>query len=1263
MKPYLIILSILLGCHFSLSAQFGNGAIKGTVTEGKAKPVMFADVALWQGNNIIGGTITDENGVFELKAIPPGKYDLEVSSLGYSSQRLNQIIVNPNKTTSLDHANAIRLTSAAIEGDTVTISGTSTYQRPIIDMNGVTTVGLDDKELMQMPGRDLSAKISGLGGFVGNDNGSKNLYAKGQRADAGFVVIDGVKMKSIAGIPMGSIQGLEAYTGGIPVAYGDVTGAVINITTKSSTTDYHGSVEYVTSGVQAGNRYVGADPYGYNLLEFSLSGPLLLKKLTDTTSRSLIGFFVAGNLSDELDPRPSAVGAWKIRDDVLADLKTNPLRQGFTDNSVIPNTDYLRLSDFEYVNVRPNVRQKGTNLIAKLDVNTTTNTTLTFGGSLNANSGHRYAYDHSLLDFESYPLETSLDWRVYGRFTQRFQNTDAQGKPVDGLIKSASYSLQADFSQDNFTRQNENFKDNFFSYGYLGKFTTYQSIDYANGQDSASGIFGNIQETYRDTLITFEPGTANPELAQFTQRYYELNGWEGFDAEGNPRFDPNKLDALANYNNIQSGGGLINGDNLDGRSRSVYGMWAYNNDLTNAHGALTDNYTERVANQFRFTGQGAVDMGNHSFVLGFEYEQRIERAYSLDPRSLWTIARLRSNSHIEQLNYDNSHIEYPGPYISYDRLNAAPGDYRASDEQSFIDYNMRKVIGLDPDGTDFLDINSIDPSLFRIEYFTADELNNGGNGIVNYYGFDPYGNRTRETPSFDDYFSSQDEFGNLTRPVAPFQPVYVAGYIEDQFEFRDINFRVGLRVDQYDANQQVLKDAYVLFPTVKAGEDEAKALLGEGMKDHPSNIGSDYVVYVDDIKKPTEILGYRNGDVWFNAQGAELQDGSALRVSNGLPAPLLVDKDAINSVDITSESFEDYNPKPNFMPRIAFNFPISDHAKFYAHYDILTKRPTIGNRLDPSDYYYLESRASSAQLNNPNLKPERTTDYEIGFEQKITFNSALRLAAFYRESRDMVQATRVFDAYPIEYQTYGNIDFSTVKGMTVTYDYRTKKNLTFRAFYTLQFAEGTGSSATSQLNLARTGEPNLRAPVRLAYDQRHQITANVDYRFGASKWDGGREVEEHILLRNSGANLQVRGGSGMPYNPQSNVTSSALFSNTPSPLQEGQINSASLPWKFRFDLAVDRNFYWEKKGRDKEPTMLNVYVQVLNLLNSRTLNAVYRATGNPDDDGYLNSASGQIFAASQNSEASFQDYYAIKLSDPNNYELPRRIRFGVRMSF
>ena len=604
MKHFLSILTLIFFGGFQLYAQIGVGAIKGTVTESTddADPLPFADLAVWQGGSIVAGTITNDDGRFEIKALSPGKYKVTIGSMGYHTQTLNGVIVSSNKTTAL-RKEQCKLTSTSLELGPVDINAEQDYEIEIIDMDGPTSIGLDANQVMCSPDRSIASKLTQMPRLVGSDNGSNAIYASGMRSDAGYVMVDGQKRRSLSGIPITAIQSIEAMLGGVPASYGDATGAIINITTKSATTDYHGSIEHITSGAKFGDRYVGLDPYGYNLTEFSLSGPLLVKKVNDSTKRTLIGFFVSGNHIDRLDPRPSAVGAWKIRDDVLADMKMDPLRQGFTDNSVIPNSDYLRLSDFENVAVRPNTEQSETSLTGKISLNPSTKTTLTFGGNFNSTSGNRYDYDHSLLDFESYPLETTRIWGVYGRFTQRFQNVDENNEPT-GLISSAYFTLQGDYTREYFNRQNENFGDDFFKYGYLGKFTTYQAVDYAQGQDRVTGVFGNIQQTYRDTLITFEAGDANPELARFTQRYYELNGWQGFDAEGNPVYDRARSDALANYNNIQSGGGLINGDNLDSRSRSVYGMWAYNNDLTNAHGGLTNNYAESIADQLRLTGQG-----------------------------------------------------------------------------------------------------------------------------------------------------------------------------------------------------------------------------------------------------------------------------------------------------------------------------------------------------------------------------------------------------------------------------------------------------------------------------------------------------------------------------------------------------------------------------------------------------------------------------------------------------------------------------------
>jgi hypothetical protein len=76
-----------------------------------------------------------------------------------------------------------------------------------------------------------------------------------------------------------------------------------------------------------------------------------------------------------------------------------------------------------------------------------------------------------------------------------------------------------------------------------------------------------------------------------------------------------------------------------------------------------------------------------------------------------------------------------------------------------------------------------------------------------------------------------------------------------------------------------------------------------------------------------------------------------------------------------------------------------------------------------------------------------------------------------------------------------------------------------------------------------------------------------------------------------------------------------------------------------------------------------VYLQVLNLFNRRNILSVYKATGNPEDDGYLTSVQAQNATSSRNDAQSFNDLYSIKVNNPNNYSRPRVIRLGLLLEF
>jgi outer membrane cobalamin receptor len=59
------------------------------------------------------------------------------------------------------------------------------------------------------------------------------LYVRGARTDAMCYFVDGVKMQTLTGVPPDAINTISVYTGGLPAKYGDVTGGVVAIDTKS----------------------------------------------------------------------------------------------------------------------------------------------------------------------------------------------------------------------------------------------------------------------------------------------------------------------------------------------------------------------------------------------------------------------------------------------------------------------------------------------------------------------------------------------------------------------------------------------------------------------------------------------------------------------------------------------------------------------------------------------------------------------------------------------------------------------------------------------------------------------------------------------------------------------------------------------------------------------------------------------------------------------------------------------------------------------
>jgi hypothetical protein len=599
--------------------------------------------------------------------------------------------------------------------------------------------------------------------------------------------------------------------------------------------------------------------------------------------------------------------------------------------------------------------------------------------------------------------------------------------------------------------------------------------------------------------------------------------------------------------------------------------------------------------------------------------------------------------------------------------------------QSRFDYNLRTKLGLPVHGTDYINIDNIDPSKLSVNMFSADELINQGKPAVSYYGYDYTGNRINGQVNFNDWFTQKDANGDYTRQIGAFRPNYIAGYIMDKFELpNNALFHLGLRIDRYDANTKVLKDPYSIYETNTVAHSIAVNTKNGGKT--PDNITGDYIPYVNDNSSPTPtILGYRNGEDWYDANGKPINDPTLIKEGND-PQPELLRNNSTGTRALTMKdaaydpntSFTDYTPQINIMPRISYTFPIADKAMFYAHYDVIVQRPKSVSEIyaTPADYYYINQNSNSI-ISNPNLKPEKLYDYELGFQQELTRHSAITLNAFYKERKDMIQTRPYLYAFPNTYYTFGNRDFSTTKGFILKYDLRRINHISMLLSYTLQFAEGTGSSSTSSnggdanyvsngglmQTLIAASLPNLRFGLPLNIDSRHNFTANIDYRYEDGE---GPELFGRHIFEKAGINFVFRTRSGEPYTRVAQPNSTSVV---------GSAMGSRLPWHYMMDIRVDKEFnlpfskHLSVNGKSTSRYSLIGYVYVTNLLNTKDILGVYGFTGRPDDNGFLTTAQGIQEASIKISPNSYKDLYSLSNQYPGYLNNPRRINFGLQFNF
>ncbi len=1285
-----------------------TGKISGKIIDTETKEsIPFANVIVTKDGVQRGGTVSDFDGNYTISPLVPGDYDVEVSYVGYAPYKIQGVVVKFETTTRLD----INLVSESkvLEQDVII------YAEPLIDPDNTSTgAKMNSKEIEKIPTRNINALAQTKAGVTTADDGTA-INLRGARSDATQYWINGVKLLpgQTPTVPIEAISEVSILTGGIPAQWGDAVGGVISLTTKGPSSKVFGSAVGETSyGLDAQQWLLGSVTLsGPIIREKDENGERTgMTKLGYFVSAQYNGsrdpgppavdvYRLKDDVQSSIEQNPMFVDQFGTPTYVADTLRASQT-EAFNYDDNVNNSNINLNATLDY--------QPSKNITVSIGGNYRLTRANAFYSRTVAADPPRL---NRLMNNDQNGKRDQQQYNLFGRFTQRFGNaTEDDGS----TIKNAYYQVQVDYSRNTNVRYNQ-FDEEFFKYNHVGTFNEtilngqgfipgvglvdfndpnsgFSLVDeFGAGRtvDANDNIFYQTDVYWRDGAgnLTLVPA-GTPIRANTTTNYYTFNNsphnpilsnYTDWVMANVPTFfsqfagfpSPWGVDTLPGqgFTNNPNIGFMLNGGLPNRQHQGLY----------NGVGTPHRNYLKQINEQWRVSALGVMDIKSHSLKFGFEFEQRFQRQFNPSTVGVWNAARAaaeRANSNLEgYLNplsfiattdsagnfvldaQDWGEFDANGNFVFGNRFTSTGGGTFAN--------TWKGRQGLGPN--DKLNVDGIDPAELSLSDFNAEELQNFGGTFsqaVSYQGFTYDGNYSRDNSSFSDFFSD-----TLNRPVSAWRPNYAAFFVEDKFEIKDLIMRVGLRMDRYDVNQPVLKDKYSLVDLQNVGEVNNIGDFNGGNYSRPGSAGDDWVIYVDQDpgiggdKGKYNVVGYRSEDTWYDATGREVR--SANQFSGGNPIYPWFDyssfqgqkKEIFDQYGITEDAFEDYQPQIFVMPRISFSFPISEEALFYAHYDVLVQRPSRNN-VRADQYFYWRGRASTVanpSLNNSNLRPQRNIDYQVGFQQVLTRSSSLRLGAFYRELKDQIGIIQLEGGYPIEqFRTFENIDYATSKGITIEYDLRRTNRLSINANYQLAFADGTASGETSNQNFLNLGvAANLRTPIPLNWDERHQIKVNVDYRFRDN--DGGKVFE------NFGMNFQAIMVSGRPYTPRGGPK---LYSITDTRTEQidGTVNSSRKPWNFRTSLRLDKSFFFGDPEVGKRKS-LNVYLYVQNLLNFDNIQTVYAWSGAPDTDGYLQSQAGQTDLANERYPQSYSDMYNIAVNNPANYGLPRRIRIGAAFNF
>ena len=260
----LAVISLMMALAASASWGDVGGKITGTVKDQTSAVIPSATVtALNTATGVKQTTKTDDQGTYSFPVLPVGQYEIDVLADGFRPSRTQGVTININTALTIDVTLQLSEQNQTV---TVTENGarvetSDTQLGQVIESKQVTSIPLNGRSYTDLfavqvgvtplttSGAGNSTSGGGFGTVPVAGNGDTGQFSiNGQRESANGFTLNGISVQETIGQQAGIIPNLDSIsqfrivTGNADAEYGNYSGGLITVVTKSGGRQFHGDL-------------------------------------------------------------------------------------------------------------------------------------------------------------------------------------------------------------------------------------------------------------------------------------------------------------------------------------------------------------------------------------------------------------------------------------------------------------------------------------------------------------------------------------------------------------------------------------------------------------------------------------------------------------------------------------------------------------------------------------------------------------------------------------------------------------------------------------------------------------------------------------------------------------------------------------------------------------------------------------------------------------------------------------------------------------